>query len=387
MGTAQSSSGEHGVTVVRDKVSDNISHSDGKSWNILHMNICGFNSKRLSFESILKSFQPSDVPNVILLSETHLQSNAKVNLPGYMCFTRNRVDKAKGGLASCIKSDDSDSCLKRSEGKSNNEYIITRHNQFKTPINVINIYGQQENRNPAESIKDHWDEITEEVTKIEKNDDHVLIIGDLNRHIGDIVAGNNSKVTGGGKLLRHFLNTEDYVLLNASNKAKGGPFTRIDPSDPEDDEKKSCLDIAIVSEGLVQYFEELVIDRERTFTPAHSLNKNKLTYSDHYAMKIKFNKIPLKEDPVKRKPKVVLWNTNKKDGWKRYKELTEKSEKLDNIVKEMCSSDTAMNKIDRAWNKIKFQSFGKVSFRGKNNSSKRLENLYKEKQTCIQDKN
>ena len=48
-----------------------------------------------------------------------------------------------GGVATCVKNSESHNVLKVTEGK---EYIITRHSEFITPINVINIYGNVESR-------------------------------------------------------------------------------------------------------------------------------------------------------------------------------------------------------------------------------------------------
>ena len=97
----------------------------------------GYQSKPISFESIIGSFEPK--VNLINICETNLQFNRKLNIPGYQCYTRNRSDKNQGGIASCVVQSEEDHCLKVSEGKKSNEYLITRHSQFSTAINVINI--------------------------------------------------------------------------------------------------------------------------------------------------------------------------------------------------------------------------------------------------------
>ena len=53
------------------------------------------------------------------------------------------------------------------------EFIITRHAQFSSPINVMNIYGMQEGRNTNVEIEDRWNVILENIDKIEKaNEDY-----------------------------------------------------------------------------------------------------------------------------------------------------------------------------------------------------------------------
>ena len=73
-----------------------------------------------------------------------------------------------------------------------------------------------------------------------------ILIGDLNKHIGNIVPDNKDKISPGGKLVRELLKNKNHVLVNASKKAEGGPFTRYDPGKPDDDALKSCLDLVIL---------------------------------------------------------------------------------------------------------------------------------------------
>ena len=56
-----------------------------------------------------------------------------------------------------------------------------------------------------------------------------------------------SFVSSGGKLVRELLDTNKYILVNGTDKAEGGPYTRFDSSSPDDDLKKSALDLCIVS--------------------------------------------------------------------------------------------------------------------------------------------
>ena len=62
----------------------------------------------------------------------------------------------------------------------------------------------------------------------------------------------------------------------------------MDPSNPD---IKSCLDLCIISKGLLKYVVELVIDDGRLFTP-HRAVRNKLIYSDHLSIHVKFKGIP-----------------------------------------------------------------------------------------------
>ena len=96
-----------------------------------------------------------------------------------------------------------------------------------------------------------WDTVLEEVAKIEAKGELIVLLGDLNAHIGHVVKGNNDRVSFGGKLLLDFLSSDKYCLVNATDKCTGGPFTCYDPAAPDDEKRKYVLDLCIVSSGAV----------------------------------------------------------------------------------------------------------------------------------------
>ena len=46
--------------------------------------------------------------------------------------------------------------MKIMEEENQDEFIITRHNKFNPPINIVNIYGETESRNSNEKISERW---------------------------------------------------------------------------------------------------------------------------------------------------------------------------------------------------------------------------------------
>ena len=147
-----------------------------------------------------------------------------------------------GGIATAVQNNDAMYALKVKEGDKDDEFLITRHSQFVVPINIINIYGEQEGRTSKEDIRDRWGRIMNEVVKIEAKEEFLLIFGDLNKKVGDVINGNDNKVAFGGQLVRDFISTDKYILVNSTNKVVNGPFTRHDPSDPKCQNKKSFSD-------------------------------------------------------------------------------------------------------------------------------------------------
>ena len=81
------------------------------------------------------------------------------------------------------------------------------------------------------------------------------------------------KENHGGKLLKTFVDNGDYIVLNDTNKSIGGPFTRYSPENPNDESKKSELDLVIVSKSLYGYVEKQVIDKEMKITPYRVVKK------------------------------------------------------------------------------------------------------------------
>ena len=102
--------------------------------------------------------------------------------------------------------------VKVDEGRDENEFVITRHSQFEVPVNVLNMYGQQECRMKKEKIEEQWKEILEVISSIEQRKEHLLWIGDINRHLGSMIPGNDNKVSIGGKLLIPFLESNKYDI-------------------------------------------------------------------------------------------------------------------------------------------------------------------------------
>ena len=292
-----------------------------------------------------------------------------------------------GGIATCVQSKDAMHTLKVFEGEDDNEIMITRHSQFVVPINVVNIYGEVESRSTKDKIQDNWSIVLNEVTKIEAKGEYLAIIGDLNKHVGGIINGNeNDKISFGGQLVKDMLDTGRYVLVNATEKCKGGPYTRVDPSDPFNDDKKSVLELCIISKELFKYVETLVIDKDRKFTPFRPVNNQKMTYTDHYSLVLTMKNIPLCAKQVTAGRKVIRWNTNKEGGWDAYSELTNNNVVLEEVAEdESNEANKIMVKMDKELDRIKFNAFGKVKEKSCLKISKEIEDLQKEKNEVFSD--
>lgn len=314
------------------------------------------------------------------MNETNLKKSKELKLKGYKSYNRNRINGHMGGIATSVIDEESGNTLKVTEGKEDNEFLITRHNQFLKPINIINVYGDVESRTPKEVIDAKWDEILQEVVKIEAREEQILILGDLNKHCGSYIKGNHEKVTPGGRRILEFIESGEYVLVNGTEKEVNGLFTRYDPNDSSDETKKSTLDLAIVSRDLYEYIERFEIDKNRNWTPCRSVGNSTIKYTDHYAIYLVFKNIPKRtKKKVSQKPQII-WNTRKEGGWQKYYEDTDENKVLDEAVNENNDDNNKLlNVIAKEMANIKYSCFGKVSISRKSKEEKALQNIQKEK--------
>ena len=306
----------------------------------------------------------------------------KIKIPGYEPFARNRAFKSAGGVGTLVDKEQLCFTAKVKEGDFNDEFVITKHSQFKTPINVINWYGEIESRTSNADIYDRWLRLQSEISKIEMKSENLIFVGDMNKHVGGIIKDNHSDVSYGGKLIREFLDSGKYVLVNALNVTEGGPFTRYDPSKPCDDAYKSCLDLIIVSKDLVAHIDQVTIDSDLTFTPGRA-TRNGLCYTDHYSILFSLQNLPLANAKRSKKRSIQMWNLNKEGGWAKYTSLTENNEKLAKTTVKNSDVTKVMKSIDNELTKVKFQSFGKVSFQQNVKCNKKVKSLIDKKSSLV----
>ena len=150
----------------------------------------------------------------------------------------------------------------------------------------------------------------ETLARIKNRDEVAIVIGDMNRLVGNIVPNNHEKLSYIGELVRDLLFSDEYVLVNATDKVENGPFTRYEPNDVNNKEKMSCLDLVIVSKMLMKYVKVLKIDSDFSFTPGYSTGKE-IKYTDHFGMLLKFEGLPMKVNNNVNGKGEPIWNVNK----------------------------------------------------------------------------
>ena len=183
----------------------------------------GYISKQASIDTIIRK----KTPDVYCINETALKGKRKINIQGYFSYCKNR-DMHMGGVATLVSQTLRPHTVKVAEGREGDEYIISRFGHISPPVNIINIYGEQEKgdkeNGKKEKILESWNRLLQDLKEIESRKEHLLILGDLNRKVGTGILGiegNNPNISFGGQLVRDLLATSKYVLLNNLPVATG----------------------------------------------------------------------------------------------------------------------------------------------------------------------
>ena len=331
---------------------------------ILQSNFQGYTSKQTSVKNICEE----KAPDVYCGNETSMKGNRKIEIDKYLCFTKNST-KHMHGIVTMVASYLRPNTVKVAEGREGDEYLVTRYDHIHPALNIINYYGEQEKgdeeKGKKEKIMESWRRLLEDIKEIENRKENMLLIGDMNRAVGAGewgIEGNKPNISVGGSLIRDLLATSKYILLNSLPIAKGGPWTWVDRSNTS---VKSCLDIGIISAGLLPFVTDFQVDKEQKFTPRR-LRKTKKgivsTYSDHFSLEVQLSGLPRATESNKSKEAGSSWNLKKEKGFENYKEETKKiAGRINYIIKDnSLDIEECMTKIDAENNKAKWAAFGKT---------------------------
>ena len=172
---------------------------------------------------------------------------------------RNRKVNAKGGIALGYKKELAPFVVKVAEGVDDNEFILARVTCFEPNLLIGIYYGNQEQTAGETKINNHLSELFAEIDPFIKQGLSVLIGGDFNLHIGDIIPGNEKSVSRGGKLLIELCNE---FGLDFANKV--GPLPNHTHFDAT---SKTSRILDLVITNTVSLHKRCDVDVEKEVTP------------------------------------------------------------------------------------------------------------------------
>ena len=321
--------------------------------SIISANVRGFTSKRSSIQQGIESL----MPDIALYQETMLQGRRQPRFRGYTTVMQNRSSGKGGGVLSLIDNRLKTKTCVTALGDDDCEMTVLRLDLVSPAITIINHYGPIERC--VEETEKSWEKILLELAKAEARGDQVILVGDLNKHLGK-TTNVGDKLSFGGKLVNQLLDEGRYCLVNTlPNICTGGLYTRQDPADPE---KKSVLTLAIASKSLIPFIDAFRVDSERKYSPRRILKRKNgnhvVRHSDHFLVELVLKNLP----NIPKVKKSLNWFYNKPGGWDRFYELTKGAAKdIEKMLKNCkdLSVDEIDKKITKRIEKVKWKAFGK----------------------------
>ena len=343
---------------------------------IYNNNLNGYNGKKASIAELLRIVEPS----IVTFQETAVTGSNRIKQNNYLCFQRNRKGcKTMGGVATFVANELKQNVVKIKEGLDNDEYLITRLDHVSPPINIMNVYGGQESRMSKQEILENWARMKAEIMEIKNRDEGLVLIGDFNRAVGSDrlgVRGNHDTVSYGGEMIRELLEDEEYLLINNSDTAEGGPFTWVSRVDSS---IQSCLDLVILSSNLVPFVTTMIVDSKQKYCPRRvgvRKDKTRVVKPDHHPIILHLENMPKNNQKV---AKSTRWNVHKPGGWEAYMKISDEvSQEADKIIEDKnLTKNQIMKKFDNLQNSVKYRAFGKTKPMTNAKRKRRLEERLK----------
>ena len=325
-------------------------------------NIRGIKSKHQSLKMIIAAH----VPDAVVLCETHLKDGQTCGIPGYRNFYHGRSTRHGGGILIAVHHTVAHQAVLVHKGEA--EVLVVRLGHTTVPVTVIAVYGRvgaTRDQSDAE-----WDEIQTQFQLAKARGDLAVIVGDLNRQVGDYIPNNKITVDHGGQVVRQQLDQKEMILLNADReKVTGGPATWVRPGILNN--QQSALDLWIACADLAPKVSTLEIDTEKDVTPYRVTRpggRTKITYTDHRTTRVTIKGI--NRPPKEEKYKAWSWKDLRTGDWARYAESSRRAapqlrQKIERIVHGPEEAETQVENIDKAvqkaMNKLAYQHFKKVT--------------------------
>ena len=215
-------------------------------------NVRGFRSK----ETMINRIISEENPVIIALAETNIEESEHIDIPGYEII---RADRKSGGGGVLIAHR---RCLKNlvvctSEYKRHNcEMLWEKIDNGKFRMKIGAIYMPQESRTKLVVLQEIYKEIEKEVVDAKEKGDSIIITGDLNCKIGNVIKGNREEISKGGRLLMKMVKKHNLRIVNAE-ECCNGVWTRVQG------EQKSVIDYMIVFEDDMNLVKSMEVDEAK----------------------------------------------------------------------------------------------------------------------------
>ena len=301
---------------------------------LAHVNVRGIKSKIKDIISLAEDHKF----DIMVFTETKLSEKENKIIPGYKNRRLNRQTKA-GGVIIYYKEELQVKVIKKNKEC---ETLWVKLECNGNPIVIGGVYSPCENNVSKRIINDFVRELEKDYVEIKENvTDDIIIVGDLNAHIGNDdegVKGNNEHVGINGQEYRRFIKERQIKLINNTDKAEG-KWTRVEG------EKKSILDLTLSSTEMELKISKLKIDEEHKYSI-----ESKRSKTDHNLSVVDIDTSAIREKELKRE------SVSCNNDWDKYKEV------LNNELSkygEQCSYQNMEKSIQKAGKEVMVKRYKK----------------------------
>ena len=286
-------------------------------------------------------------PEIVLLTETHLNDNTGVNIHGYRFFGRARTDKSGGGVGILIKEEEKLRLAPHTSDKDIEILWVSIDRAPNKPLYIGVYYGRQETGVNKEEIINEIEKLKEEILEVQGEGDMILMM-DGNGKIGLM----NEKKSRNGILLNTIFEQTECKVMNKSEVCHG-IITR---QNRKKLSEKSAIDLVIASHNAEMLIQKITIDEEGLFR-----FKGK-SESDHNTILVEISTSKAKKQTIKS----IDWRMKApEEKWSQYRILLGQSQTK--IEKIMQDTRLNINKKFECWKKTvenaAFLSIGKSTYK------------------------
>ena len=146
-----------------------------------------------------------------------LDGKDKVVMEGYTIY-RNDRNGDGGGVFIAIKDVLKRIMVEESNSKRKKESIWLSLTNNKTKIRIGLVYNPQENKTTKDELEEVYGRIESEIKNARKMEQHIIVMGDMNGKIGDLIDGNKEKISKGGKIMIKMIKENNMIILNKMSR-------------------------------------------------------------------------------------------------------------------------------------------------------------------------
>ncbi len=193
---------------------------------------------------------------VLAMTETMIGKDEVVVIGDRQVENKHRTGERRHGGIGCISTTgirmanlDAEAVQHEEEEELDSEWQWwgIKTGTLKLALGIVYIQGDMQTRTRL------LEKVGRQAAEFEGAAWQVILVGDFNGHVGDLVPGNSPTVNREGQLCKDFFRRSDMVVMNADRRCRG-TWTRMQGN------SRSVLDFILVSQTLNRQIETMVID-------------------------------------------------------------------------------------------------------------------------------